>query len=87
MVLFQAALRLQGARHRAAVVSATDSLNDGFDLTGFADQVRGNGAEDNARHLAHDGGLTGKQKAQREWNAKHPRQLLLHLIHAIPGDN
>ena len=33
-------------------------------------QIRGNGAVDNTEHLAHDGGLTGKQKAQREWNAK-----------------
>jgi len=32
-------------------------------------------------------GLTGKQNTQREWYAEDPRQLLLHLILAIPGDN
>ena len=34
-----------------------------FGVAGLADQMRGNGAIDNAQHLAHDGGLTGKQQA------------------------
>jgi len=32
----------------------------------------GNGTVDDAQHLAHDFGLTGKQKAQREGYAQHP---------------
>jgi len=35
---------------------------------------------DNAQHLAHDGGLTGKQQAQREWNAEDP---LAHWLMSI----
>jgi len=42
------------------------SLCGGFGKTGFVDQMRGNGAVDDAQYLAHNGGLPGKQKAQRE---------------------
>ena len=42
------------------------SLCGGFGKTGFADQVRGNGAINDAQYLAHDGGLTGQLKLQLE---------------------
>jgi len=48
------------------------SLCGGFGKTGFVDQMRGNGAVDDAQYLAHNGGLPGKQKAQRERYAEHP---------------
>jgi len=34
--------------------------------------MRGNGAIDDSEHLAHDGRLAGKQKAQRERKAEDP---------------
>jgi hypothetical protein len=44
----------------------------GFGVTGFAGQMRGNDAIDDSEHLAHDGRLAGKQKAQRERHTEHP---------------
>ena len=43
-----------------------------MDTAGLADQVCGNGAVENAQHLAHDGGLAGKQKAQLKGYTEHP---------------
>jgi hypothetical protein len=53
----------------------------GFGIAGLVGQVRGNGAVDDAQHLAHDFGLTGKQKAQRERYAQHP------LPHRLMGQD
>jgi hypothetical protein len=36
----------------------------GFGVAGFVAQMRGNGSINDAQYLAHDGGLTGRQKAQ-----------------------
>ena len=44
----------------------------GFSVTGFAGQMCGNSAVDDAQHLAHDGRLAGKQKAQRERYTEYP---------------
>ena len=35
-------------------------LRDGFGVTGYVGQVRGNGSINDAQHLAHDGGLAGQ---------------------------
>ena len=43
-----------------------------FCVSGFVGQVRGNGAIDYAQHFAHDEGLAGKQKAQRERDTEYP---------------
>ena len=40
-------------------------LGGGFGVTGLVDQMRGNGAIDDAQYLAHDGRLAGEQKASR----------------------
>ena len=43
--------------------------------TGFSGQMRGNGPINDTQYLAHDGGVAGKQKAQRKGHAEHPLTL------------
>ena len=55
------------------------SLCEAFRKARFVGQVRGDGAVDDAQHLAHDGRLAGEQKAQWERYAEHP------LAHRLVG--
>ena len=52
------------------------------------DQMRGNGAIDDAQYLAHDVGLAGKQEPQRERHTKYPlshRRMRQNLVHQHSG--
>ena len=44
----------------------------GLGITGFAGQMRGNGAVDDTQYFAHNGRLAGKQKAQWERYSEDP---------------
>ena len=39
---------------------------------GGFEQMTRNGPSDDAQHLVYHGGISGKQIAQRKWNAQHP---------------